>query len=222
MQFNINKILFIGICITQLYSCNNKKENSNQINTFPFTEAEMIEMNDPGLLLEYAIYDTSKIDFVKNLICETLKQERDIVFRKSKVIINDNTYFHYIIEERMYVEFDYIGMIYFDANNLDTFSMYSCDWKYKTDNLDKAITEICENNKFSKRELIKHDKVSKFYIPKIYFHIEVNSMNCDCAFIEHVVHADRFIDSLLQAYVNKEFPDDKILVKPYTIIQLNM
>ncbi len=215
MQFNINKILLIGICLTQLYSCNNKKEKADQRNTFLLSETEMIEMNDPGVLLEYAIYDTSKVEFVKSIICDTLSFGKDYVFRKVETTINDSSYFLYDFQQKEYINVDYVGMIYFDAGDLDTFAFYTDDRKYPVKDFGKVLKEICDYNKCSLEELIKYRKVGEYYIPNIYVYVEFNSMSCDSGFIEKAVIIDHKISSLFSEFIRKELPDDTLLIKPY-------
>ncbi len=181
-----------------------------------------MKTKEPGILLEYSIFDTTKIEFVKNILCDTLNDNQDIVFEKQAVIINDSTYYFYTLRKRMYVEFDYIGMLYFDAENLDTFSMYTYDWKFTIDDFDSAVKAIYESNQFSKEELFKRKKIGNYYVPDIFFNIEVNSMKCESGFLEKVVQADRKINLLLKNYVQKEFPDENILVKPRITIQLKI
>ena len=84
---NIHQRLFVIISfIIYLNSCTDVK-----VKHFPFSEDEMVEYNLYGALLEYAIHDSSKIDFVESIICDSIRKNQKLVFSKTKTIINDSS-----------------------------------------------------------------------------------------------------------------------------------
>lgn len=214
------KQFILIVFISCFISCQIDEEIETPKNHFPFSESEMITQNSIGTLLEYAIFDTSNIEFVENIICDTLKSKENYVFSKIELETNDSTFFFYSYKKREYPRTDYIGMIYLDIDKPDTISMYSYDWKYHIDDFEQIMKEIAERNNCSEKDVLQHRKMGNYFIPKIYFFIDFNSMDCSTNFLRKVVRIEKKINSLFKNYIQSKFKDEIILVKPYIELRL--
>lgn len=208
----ISALILIAF-ITIINSCNDWVVITE--NHFPVSESEMLR--NPimiGTLLEYAIYDTSKIEFVKSIVCDSLQEKKDYTFFKVEAIINDSSYHFFYFQEREYHESDYIGILYIDIDNLDSISMYSKEYKFHIKEFEKIVEQITYHEKCSISEIFKYRKIGSYYIPRIYFIVEFNSMSCSDGFIEKVIKVNSRINSLLSTYFKEKFPTEEILISP--------
>ena len=88
------------ILLTLVSSCTDSKTKH-----FPFSEAELTEYNMFGALLEYAIYDSTKIEFVEKAICDSIKKNQGLMFCKTEAfIVRDNrSYFFFVRLQRIVI-----------------------------------------------------------------------------------------------------------------------
>ena len=70
-------------------SCNNER------NKFPFTEDEILQNEMYGTLLDYALFDTTKTEFVDDILCDTIIKNEHLVFSKNSTKIEDRSYFFF-------------------------------------------------------------------------------------------------------------------------------
>ncbi len=220
MKFSLIKITVLVICLSCLSSCKEKKLDGED-NGFPLSETELINSKEIGSMLEYAIFDTTKIDFVNNIICDTPRIKSGFVFSKLEAHIYDSSYFFFYYHEDRHIDFDYIGMIYLDLENPDTICLYSYDWKYHINDFEQIIIEISDYNKCSVMEIIKHRKVGRYYVPNLYFNFNLNSLECSNGFVKKVIEIDRKVNSIMDKYIKSEFPNEEILIKPNIQLWIN-
>jgi len=194
---------------------------TNKLEIFPYTEKQMVENSLFGTLLEYAIFDSTKCEFVKTIICDSLKKEYDFVFSKMHVEINDTSYHQFIgpYEEDWNVIYDYYGVIYIDINRRDSFCVYNYDLVYGFDDLDLIIEKIASRYNKSPIEILKNRKVGNAYIPEIYFVVETATMNCEEGFVEKVISVNKFINDLMNSYSSRKLPMEEIRITPYIKIR---
>jgi len=221
MKFSLIKIVVFVICLIGLSSCKENKLGGSDSVGFPLNETQMVKSKEIGTMLEYAIFDSTKIDFVTNIICDTFSIKDGFVFSKIEAIIYDSSYFFFYYHEWEDINFDYIGMIYLDLENPDTICLYSYKWKYSINDFGQIIKEISDHNQCSVMELIKDRKVGRYYVPKIVFIVNLNSSECSSGFVKQAIETDRIVNSLLDKYIKSEFPDEKILIKPNIEIWVN-
>lgn len=116
MNSQLIKILIFITFTSMTISCVDKK--SDMTKTFPFSEKDMMVNNGMiGALLEYAIFDSTKIEFVKENICDSISNKNDFVFSKIETIINDSSFFFYHYHQNEHITFDYFGVIYLPKFN---------------------------------------------------------------------------------------------------------
>ena len=77
--------LYYFLIIFLLIACK-KKETA-----FPLDQQTMIENKMYGSLLEYALYDTTKISLVDSILCDTLKKNNNLVFSKIETKIKEHS-----------------------------------------------------------------------------------------------------------------------------------
>lgn len=197
-------ILFI------IVSCRNEKNN------FPFDEEQMVKNKMYGELLEYALYDTTKQDFVNSILCDTLKKNSDLIFTKIETIIDDSSYYFFHLHEYEPIINDYIGMIYIDINKFDSIYMYSFDesFKYSTNEFIKVIEEIAKHNKSTVEETIKHRKVGNRFIPNFYFVVMIDTAYFEGDFVGKVIRINQQINSLMSS-CSDMFENEKVIIEPY-------
>jgi|SRR5690554_891172 len=194
-----------------IVSCKNEKIK------FPFSEEQMVQNNMYGELLEYALYDTTRIDFVDSILCDTIRKNGDLIFSKVETEIDDISHYFFYLHEYEPIINDYIGMIYVDINKFDSIYMYCFDddFKYSTDDFIKVIQEIAEHNKSTIEETIKHRKINNKYIPNFYFVVMFDSSCCESGFVRKVVWINQQIKSLMNACSESIFKNEKVKIKPY-------
>jgi len=206
-------IVFIFFAI-HLNSCTDAQKY------FPFSEDEMVKNNMFGALLEYAIYDRSKIDFVEGVICDSIRKNQDLVFSKTEAIIYDSSYYFFDCHEREYVINDYIGIIYFDIKNPDSLFYYCEDFKYSIEDLDSVIDEIAKHNKSSIEKTIKYRSINDQYVPNFYFIVEFHSMDCNDGFVKKTIQFQDKINGLMDLYSERKFKNSQIKIRPYIEIRI--
>ena len=199
------------IILFLIVSC--KNENIK----FPFNEKELIQNKMYGELLEYAMYNTTKIDFVNSILCDTLKNNSDLIFSKIESRINDSTYYFFHLHEYEPIINDYIGMIYIDINKFDSIHMYSFDnnFKYSSNEFIKVILEIAEHNKSTVEKTMKHRKINNKFIPNFYFVVMVDFATCDDEFVRRFIHVNKQINSMMTSCSKKIFKNEKVEIEPY-------
>ena len=205
------KYLLFLIILFFSFSCKNVNEK------FPFNEEQMVQNKMYGELLEYALFDTTKIEFVQSLICDTLKKNENLIFSKIIKEIGDSSYFYFHMREYEPIINDYIGMIYIDINKFDSIYMYSFDlsFRYSINEFDKVIEEIAEHNKSTVEETIKHRKINNQYIPHFYFVVMTDYSDCENGLIEKIIQINNQIDTLMDLCSMKIFKNEKIVIRPY-------
>lgn len=215
MNFLKNLILLFFLSGV-IVSCNIEPEQK----PFYYTEKELIELNEPGLFLEYAMFDSANIDFVRHHICDTLQHFENMYFGSSWLVdFNNDT--HYVLgaKERYEVCLSYSGVFYLNPKRPEIFSRYNFDWVYPIDSFHRAISDVIESENVTLDELLKYDKVGDSYISKILFVLCVDSYSCDSGFIETVISSCNIIDSVWCDYVKTIHPDLIDSVKPIIHIE---
>ena len=71
-------IIMISAVVVVVISC--CQSNVEYVEKFPFNEEELIEKNF-GVLLEYAIFDSTKIDFVKSILCDSICKNQKAILK---------------------------------------------------------------------------------------------------------------------------------------------
>ncbi len=200
--------------------------NSCQINhkeKFPFSEQEMSEEMNYGTLLEYAIYDTTKIELVKSMIGDRLKSGEDFLFRKIFVEVNDIIYHYFagpFIEDYS-VESHYLGVVYLEINRRDSCYLFDPKLVYGLNEFDLIVEKVAERYNKTPVEILMDKKMDNVYIPKIYFIVKTKSMDCQDGFVEKIIKVDRFIKDLLREYVKRNFPEKEIRISPFIEVRKN-
>ena len=210
----MKKTLLILTAMTFIMcSCNQNKVK--HIEQFPLSE-ELIGKNI-GLLLEYAIFDSTKIDFVKSLICDSIRE--NFVLTKSEWIINDSSYFFFDYYEKEIWHSDLPGILWFDINNLDSLRN-NYGRRYGINDMDRIIEKIAEFDKTSIDEVVKYRKVDNVYIPQhLLCIVFFDSFNCEDGFVEKVVLLNKTINEVMDSYSEKKFPNEKIIIRPQLKIE---
>ena len=198
-------ILFI------IVSCRNEDKR------FPFEVEQLVQNKMYGILLEYALYDTTKIDFVNSILCDTLKKNRDLIFTKIETKINDSSYYFFHLHEFEPITNDYIGMIYVDINKFDSIYMYSFDesLKYSTNEFIKVIQEIAKHNNSTVEKTIKHCNINNRFIPNFYFIVMIDSNCYNGDFVSKVKQINQQINSLMSSCSDRVFKNEKVKIEPY-------
>jgi len=213
---NIHHILFAIIpFLVSLNSCTDSKTKH-----FPFSEAELTEYNIFGALLEYAIYDSSKIDFAEKAICDSIKKNQELVFCKIEAIIEDSSYHFFNWREREYHHSDYIGIIYFDITNPDSLFYYSESFKHSIEELDYVVDEIVKHNNSTIEKTIKHHRINNQYIPHFYFIVDLDTMDCNDGFVKKAISWHNKINGLMDSYSERHFKNKEIKIRPYIEIRV--
>jgi len=202
----------LSFIVVLLLICSCNKSNVE----FPFTEEQMVGNKMYGELLEYALFDTTKVDFVNALLCDTLKKNENLIFKKIITEIGDSSYFFFQLQEYRPVINDYIGMLYVDINNFDSIYRYSftSDSRYSTKEFIKVIDYIAELNQSTIEETIKHEKVNNKYIPHFYFVVMADYSDCESGFVEKVMQINRQINALMEECSEQIFKNEKVEIVP--------
>jgi len=222
-----SKIFILSIAFI-VGSCGQK--NVEYVEQFPFSEDELIEENF-GILLEYAIFDSTKIDFVKNLICDSVSKNKYLIFEKMELNINDSSYFFFICHENKDLRrSDYPGILWVDINNLDSLRN-NFGYQYGINDIDIIIEELVEFNKTrfsiidatSIEKLVKQWKVGNVYIPYLIYivYFDFHSFTCEGGFVEKVILFNATINKVMDTYSKKQFPNEKIIIRPQIEIQID-
>lgn len=208
-------MLFITF-VTSFISCKNEKKK------FPLSEATMIKHKMYGELLEYAIFDNSKIEFVENIICESLTKNKNFVFRKSFFIIeNDSSNYFFTCMKKEYFKGDPFNMIYFDINQPDSIYNYSPDLKFSIYDINKMIDKISNRNNKTIEETLKHTRINNYFIPNFHITILFDSMDCNHKFVQKVIKINGWINLIMKSYSQTLFPNENVIFKPCIILDIN-
>ncbi len=188
---------------------------------FPFSEKEMAEGLNIGTLLEYAIYDSTKVEFVKSTIGDSLRKGIDLYFKKIFVEINDTIFHHFAgpFIENWNVVSHYLGVVYLDIDRRDSCYLYDPTLVYGLNELDLIMESIAERYNKTPVEILKDNKVGNAYVPKIYFVVNTESMDCRDGFVEKTINIDKFIKDLMREYVERSFPEEEIRISPFIKIR---
>lgn len=204
---------YITIIMINLFvlSCNIEKHN------FPFTEEEMLQNDMYGTLLEYALFDTIKTDFVDSVLCDTILKNKNLIFSKVVTEIGDSSYFFFQMHEYEPIINDYIGILYVDINNFDSIYMYCFDnsFRYSTDEFNNVIEEIAKHNRSSVEATIKHRKINNGYIPHFYFVVMIDYSKSKNGFAKNIIKINNQIDALMETCSKTIFKNDEIKIIPY-------
>ncbi len=208
-------LIIVSVCAF-VFSCQTPSQEK-----FPFSEKQMLENKDCGILLEYAIYDSKNIEFVKTNICDILKQEKELCFSKIRMEINDTLYYYFSgpYEEDWNVINDYYGVFYFDINKCDSFYVYNFESKYSINDFDLIIDKLASKYEKAPLEILTNRKVGNTFTPSVYFIIDTKSMNCEESFVENVIEVNRFINNLMNSYAKRKFPKEELKLSPYIKIR---
>ena len=194
-----SKILVLCIVLI-LGGCGQR--NIEYVEQFPLSENELIEENF-GVLLEYAIFDSTKINFVKSLICDSISKSKYLMFRKMELDINDSSYFFLTcLDDWDLMHNDYPGLLWLDINNLDSLTN-NFGYRYSIYDIDKIIEELVEFNKTSIDEVVKQWKIGNVYIPYLVYIVIFDSFNCEDGFVEKVVLFNKTISKVMNSYSEK-------------------
>ena len=177
----------------------------------------MVENKMYGELLEFALHDSTKIDFVDSLLCDTLKKNSALIFSKIETEINDSLYFFFHMHEYEPVINDYVGIIYVEINQFDSIYMYSFDssFRYSTSEFMKVIEEISDHNKKTIEETIKYRKIKERFIPHFYFVVMIDTALCKRGFVREFMQINEQIDTMLNSCIKKIFKNEQIKIEPY-------
>jgi len=220
-----SKIFILSIAFI-VGSCN--QSNVEYIERFPFSEDELIEENF-GILLEYAIFDSTKIDFVKRLICDSISRNKYLKFAKMELEINDSSYFFFICrEDKDLRRSDYPGILWIDINNLDSLTN-NFGYRYGINDIDIIIEELVEFNKTkissidatSTDKIVKQWKIGNVFIPYLVYIVYFDSFNCEDGFVEKVILFNKTINNVMDSYSEKKFPNEKIIIRPQIEIEID-
>ncbi len=205
------RYIFYIVTLLLITSCKNKE------NKFPFDEEQMVKEKLYGELLEYALFDSTKIDFVDSLLCDTLRKNEDLILSKIQTVINDSSYYFFHLHEYEPIINDYIGMIYMDINRFDSIYMYAFDnnLKYSTDEFLKVIEAISDHNKTTIEETIKYRKIKNSFIPNFYFVVMIDTVLCESGFVRKFKQINKQIDTMLNSCGEHIFKNEKINIDPY-------
>lgn len=207
-------ILFIIVTLT-IVACENETKK------FPFSEEEMVQNKMYGILLDYTLFDTTKTDFVDDILCDTITKNENLIFSKIITEIEDSSYFFFHMYEYEPIINDYIGMLYVDIDRFDSIYMYGYydDFRYSTNDFIKLIKEIATHNKSTVEETIKHRKVNNSYIPHFYFVVRTNYSDCENGFTKQVIWITKQINNLMNDCVIKILKNENIEITPYIEFQ---
>ena len=222
-----SKIFILSIAFI-LDSCS--QSNVKIIEQFPYSENELIEENF-GILLEYAIFDSTKIDFVKSLICDSISKNKHLMFTKMELDIKDSSYFFFICrEDKDWRRSDYPGILWVDINNLDSLSN-NFGYRYGINDIDIIIEELVEFNKTSIssidatsiEKLVKQWKIGNVFIPYLVYivYFDFNSFTCEGGFVEKVLLFNKTINKVMDTYSEKQFPNEKIIIRLQIEIEID-
>ena len=87
-------------------------------------------------------------------------------------------------------------------------------------NIDKIIEELAEFNKTSIEKVAKLWKIGNVYIPKLVYIVLFDSFNCGDGFVEKVILLNKTINKVMDTYAEKQFPNEKIIIRPQIEIQI--
>ena len=213
-----SKVLIFSILVLIAGSC--RQSSLENVEQFPLSEEELIEENF-GVLLEYAIFDSTKIDFIKSLICDSISKNKYLIFEKMEVVINDSSYFFFICSKNQDLRHsDYPGILWIDINNLDSLNN-NFSYRYGINDIDTIIEELAEFNKTSIDEVVKSWKIGNVYIPYLLYIVHFDSFNCEDGFVEKVILFNKTINKVMDSYSEKIFPNEKIIIRPQIEIQFD-
>jgi hypothetical protein len=217
---NTHQILFVVVLfLASLNSCTDSKTKC-----FPFSESELTENNMFGALLEYAIYDSSKIEFVEKAICDSIKKNQELMFCKTDASIvrenSFNSYFFFDCNEAVISRNDYIGFIYFNISKPDSLILYCDKFRYSTEDIDYVVDEIVKANNSTIEETVKHHKFNDQYVPNFYFTVFFGTMDCNDGFVKKAVSWHNKINGLMDSYSERHFKNEKIKIRPYIEIRV--
>ncbi len=218
------KVLFLFF-VFLLVSCNSetkKRPMDNEstvleLKQFPWTEEEMLRSKLYGQLLEFALFDSNKIQIVNEILCDTLLKNNNLSFSKIETKKGDSTYFVYYLHECENISTDYIGVLYLDFKNLDSICMYNFQnrFSFTSNDFMKILDNIAKKNKCSVEEIMKHRKLNNAFIPHFYFVVLIDSSSCSEGFVEGVKDVSYKINSIIDSCNQMIFGNDKIMVLPY-------
>ena len=211
-----NTKYLIGIVlILLLHSCSSKKQIE-----FLISESEMIRNNKFGLLLEYAIWDNTKIELVNKIICDSVEPYKEFSFGKTEILIKDSSYYFFDFYETKYFINDYIGVIYLDINEPDSVFYYCEDFKYHINDFDLIVNEIVNHNNSTIEKTLKYRKVGSKYVPHFYFIVSFHTMDCADKFIETSIEYYKKINGILDKFIERNFGSEIIDVEPFIEIRI--
>ena len=222
-----SKIFILSIAFFVSSCC---QSNVKYVERFPFSEDELLEENF-GILLEYAIFDSTKIDFVKNLICDSISKNKYLMFEKMEMEINDSSYFFFVCRgEKEIIRSSYPGALWIDINNLDSLRN-NFGYRYGINDIDIIIEELVEFNKTkissidatSIDKLVKQWKIGNVYIPYLLYivHFDFHSFTCEGGFVEKVRLINKTINKVMDTYSERQFPNEKIIIRPQIEIKID-
>ena len=211
----MKRLIIMIIAVVVAVSC--CQSNVEYVEQFPFSEEDLIEKN-LGVLLEYAIFDSTKIDFVKSILCDSICKNQNLTFCKTETVINNCSYFFFDCRMQEVRRSDYPGILWLDINNMDSLRN-NFGVRYGINDIDIIIEELAEFNKTSideviKSVFIKQCEIGNVYIPYLIYIVSFDSFNCEDGFVEKVILVNKTINKVMDAYSEKKFPNEKIIIRP--------
>lgn len=205
----IIKIILFSFIIT---SCNAPKEHTVD-NNFVIPFKTLIKSNDLGNLLEFALYDTTNINKVKEIICDSLNNIHDIYFiRIEKIYEQDTLFFLQAYPHDGSISCaDGTLLFYINLDSPEIIRWMGDDYTFS--NLNSLIDSISILKNTDKTTLIGKNKLQNFVIPRFAFVIKSKSFSCEYQFIEKIVSINSQIETQL-AKVSNELYSDTIKIRP--------
>ena len=188
--------------------------SDHKTNDFPLTEREMIENRAYGMLLEYAIFDNTKTDIVKSVLCDSLEANPDIVFRKTETIFPSDTLLMFVSfdKDNFNSSIDWKNVLNVKLEMQDSITWLSV--RYHINEITAIIDSIIKSSDNNVDWVLKQRKIKDIYVPTFAFVVKVETYNCKNDFIENVIKLNKQANKLMDRVSKKYYPEEKITIRP--------
>lgn len=201
-------LIIIGILI---FSC-----SQNKTKNFPIVNENLMSNMNYGHLLAYAIYDNSKIEKVKSIMCDSLNKSPNIVFQKITIIDQADTFFFFTSMNRNnFIDvacIDWKRIINIDFDNLDSLSWKRT--KFHINDLNTIIDSIAILSSSKVTQIIEQRQIKNMYIPLFLFVVNLKTYDCNNGFVEKTIALDNRINKLMDQLAMEIYPNKSILIRP--------
>lgn len=186
----------------------------HQSHSFPLTEKEMIVNRAYGMLLEYAIFDDTKIDLVKSVLCDSLEVNPDIIFRKTETIFPSDTLLMFCSFKKDTYDssIDWKNILNVKLEMQDSITWLSD--KYHINEITPIIDSIIKSSDDNVDWVFKQRKIKDIYVPTFAFVVKVEILNCNSDFIENVIQLNKRVNKLMDKLSKDYYPEEKITIRP--------